>query len=103
VDFILAHESNGQSISTQAALDAAKAAESAKKDGRAEFAYDQLSRGWDYVAVKWKSDKLVQGGGANGGPDFDLSSYVGLKYFLKGGGRTVQSSLGNRSRRETPE
>lgn len=90
VDFILAHESNGQSINNLATLNAAKASEAAKQNGNAEFAYDQLSRGWDYVAVKLKSENLVQkgshlGNGVKAGFDFDLSSYVGLKYFLKKG------------------
>lgn len=90
VDFSYAHESNGQSINTLDELNAAKAAEAAKPNGNASFAYDQISRGWDYLSVKWKSDKLVEKGSqmSNGETarfDFDLSSYVGLKYFLSNG------------------
>lgn len=84
-DFGYAHESNGQSINSQAALDAAKSAELSKPNGSANFAYDNISRGWDYLEAKLKSEKLIDKGGMKTGFDFDLSAYAGIKYFLKNG------------------
>ena len=74
VDFsFLAHESNGQSITNateyQAARDAAQ---------KPEFADDQLSRGWDYVELTWKSVPVSRG-------TTTVSTYVMLKYFMRHG------------------
>lgn len=89
-DFGYAHESNGQSINNATSLQAAKDAEASKPNGDAAFAYDQISRGWDYIEAKWKSDQLIPKGtsmqdGEKAKFDFDLSSYVDFKYFLKNG------------------
>lgn len=89
-DFGYAHESNGQSINNIASLQSAKNAESIKPNGDASFAYDQISRGWDYVEAKWKSDQLIPKNtkikdGEKAKFDFDLSTYVDFKYFLING------------------
>jgi outer membrane phospholipase A len=91
IDFVLyGHESNGQSINNAAELSAAQTAEAGKPNGRSAFAYDQISRGWDYLAVKWKKDKLIHEGstienGEKSRFDMNLTTYVGLKYFLAHG------------------
>ena len=74
VDFsFLAHESNGQSITSEAEYQAARA--SAEKP---EFVDDQLSRGWDYVELIWKSVPVSQ-------ETTTISSYLMLKYFMRHG------------------
>ncbi len=74
VDFaFLAHESNGQSINDptqyQQALTTAQ---------QPEFVNDQLSRGWDYLELKWKNIPYDES-------NRTLSTYLGFKYFLSDG------------------
>jgi hypothetical protein len=81
VDLALAHESNGQSIDSQAEYQSALAASANQNEVK-----DQLSRGWDYWEISWK--KTVYERPAYQGVDREKSlktsivSYLGLKYFL---------------------
>lgn len=52
VDLGLAHESNGQSISTEEAY-LAERQKYADSDGEPDFARNSISRGWDYVFADW--------------------------------------------------
>jgi outer membrane phospholipase A len=67
------HESNGQSINTSAGFTQAQN-EAILKDGSPNAAYDQISRGWDYLDFVWR--KKVTGDG---------NAYLMLKYFLPRG------------------
>lgn len=75
IDFaFLAHESNGQFISTETQYrEAQMAAE------RPEFANDHISRGWDYLELVWKKVPRYDADKTS------LSTYVTLKYFLPNG------------------
>lgn len=53
VDLGLAHESNGQSISTEEAY-LAERQKYADSDGEPDFARNSISRGWDYIFADWK-------------------------------------------------
>jgi hypothetical protein len=65
------HESNGQAINTLDGFNQAKAT-AELKDQKSNAAYDQISRGWDYLDFVYrKSDVAWSGDG-----------YVVLKYFL---------------------
>lgn len=52
LDIGLAHESNGQSITTEEAY-LAERQKYADSDGEPEFARNSISRGWDYVFTDW--------------------------------------------------
>lgn len=52
VDIGLAHESNGQSITTEEAY-LAEREKYADSDGEPDFARNSISRGWDYVFSDW--------------------------------------------------
>lgn len=73
LDFAYAHESNGQSIDSAAQFATAQA-----EAEKPEYAYDNISRGWDYLEVVWK--KTLFSKSAN-----RLSSYLDVKYFLPKG------------------
>jgi len=49
LDFEYAHESNGQSVDTEAGFQSL-----AQALGNAEYAKDYISRGWDYLGITWK-------------------------------------------------
>jgi outer membrane phospholipase A len=70
VDIGYNHESNGQSIHTLAQFQQAQ--QDAQRSG---FAYDQISRGWDFLDLVWKKEW----------PDERSSTYLVLKYFLPRG------------------
>ncbi|MDH3347760.1 MAG: hypothetical protein OEM02_06635 [Desulfobulbaceae bacterium] len=78
IDVGYAHESNGQSISTQEAY-LKKKADILAKDEREEIANDYLSRGWDYVDVIAKYSTAVNQYG------FTNSIYFKGKYFFSNG------------------
>lgn len=71
-DFAYAHQSNGQTISSETQYEEAQL-----KAKRPEFANEYISRGWDYLEVVWKR--------SYGGANKPLSSYVDLRYFLPNG------------------
>jgi hypothetical protein len=74
VDFsFLAHESNGQSINTAAQLQQAIATAE-----QPAFAYDHISRGWDYIGLEWKKIPYSKSKST-------LTTYLGIKYFLSDG------------------
>ena len=81
VDLAFAHQSNGQSIDSQAEYQSALATSANQNEVK-----DQLSRGWDYWEISWK--KTVYERPAYQGLDREKSlktsmvSYLGLKYFL---------------------
>ncbi len=77
---LLAHESNGQSISS---ADEYQAARSAQK--KPEFADDQLSRGWDYLELAWKGVLKKVTNDRTQKIERTLYSYVSLKKFLPHG------------------
>jgi hypothetical protein len=69
------HESNGQSINTVDEFNQA-VRQASLDDGRENAAYDQISRGWDYIDFVWRKrlhDKRSEDG------------YLVLKYFLQQG------------------
>jgi outer membrane phospholipase A len=68
------HESNGQAINTLDGFEQAKATALAK-DGSTNAAFDQISRGWDYLDFVWKKPAAAFGG----------DGYLVLKYFLPTG------------------
>jgi hypothetical protein len=75
-DFAYAHESNGQSINSEAEFRVAQEVERFP-EGRAEFAKDYISRGWDYLelaARHWAPPAL-------GSPRLDAS----FRLFLRDG------------------
>jgi len=68
------HESNGQSINTAAGFAQAQQ-DALLKDGSTNAAYDQISRGWDYVDFVWRKKFPELGGNV----------FFVLKYFLPDG------------------
>jgi hypothetical protein len=53
IDFGLAHESNGQNISSEGAY--LREREDFESEGQdPDFARDYISRGWDYLSLDWK-------------------------------------------------
>lgn len=60
-DFGYNHESNGQSVNSEAKFRQA-VSDALSNDGRANAAYDQLSRGWDYFDLVWRT--TIDAGGA---------------------------------------
>jgi hypothetical protein len=77
IDFaFLAHESNGQSITTPEQFQQAQQA-LINAGQSTEFAKDHISRGWDYLELVWKKVPIAGQG--------TLSTYVTLKYFLSDG------------------
>jgi hypothetical protein len=72
-DFAYAHESNGQSITSLAEYDQARA-----NSERPEFANDNISRGWDYLEFTWKNVPSYT-------ENHKLSTYLTLQYFLQRG------------------
>lgn len=78
IDFGYAHESNGQSISTESAY-LQKLADIQAAGERPEYASDYLSRGWDYLDFNLK--KGLMPGSLLGHNHI----YVNLKYFLPHG------------------
>lgn len=85
VDVAYAHESNGQSIDSQAEFQTALA-NSADKNA----VKDQLSRGWDYIELSWKKTILEKYIPGNNETKEDknlpeLVSYVSYKQFLDNG------------------
>jgi len=78
VEFAYAHESNGQSITTLQQFQAAEASYQ-QSDGHPEFAYDYISRGWDYLGFNWKQ-VLPWGNSAS-----QTSTQLKLRYFLPHG------------------
>lgn len=77
-DMGYAHESNGQSINSEAAYQQ-KINEMLSRSERADFANDYLSRGWDYLDLNYKV--MVLEGELLG----KNTLYVNLKYFLRDG------------------
>jgi hypothetical protein len=75
VDLGYAHESNGQSITTLEEFQQAQA-----NAENPEFAYDQISRGWDYLHVGLKTPDLIWTD-----QEASLNLFVNLKYFLSHG------------------
>ena len=73
MEFILAHDSNGQSINTPEQFQQAQA-----QAERPEFAFDRISRGWDYLGFIWKKVPYVD-------EHRRFSAYLNLKYFLPHG------------------
>ena len=73
MEFILAHDSNGQSINTPEQFQQAQA-----QAERPEFAFDRISRGWDYLGFIWKKVPSVD-------EQHRFSTYLILKYFLPHG------------------
>lgn len=75
VDLGYAHESNGQTISTEGAYGLERRANRTHP----EFALDQVSRGWDYLQLAGKYSLL------RGTDNRRLAAYADLKYFLEDG------------------
>ena len=79
IDIAYGHESNGQSIDSQAAyIEKRNSLIAAGEDP--DFANDYISRGWDYLGATWKFTRR--------NPfkkNADFSMYVGLRYFLEDG------------------
>lgn len=73
LDVAYAHESNGQTISTPAELALAQSTAV-----RPEFAYDAMSRGWDYAQVVWKHTLIDTA-------TRRVTSYTDFKYFISKG------------------
>ncbi len=73
LDVAYAHESNGQTISTPAELATAQTTAL-----RPEFAYDGMSRGWDYAQVVWKRTLIDTA-------TRRVTSYTDFKYFIPDG------------------
>jgi outer membrane phospholipase A len=80
LEFAYAHESNGQSIDTEAEYVAARNA-AEQKDGNADFANDRLSRGWDYLGVNYQAPTC----GACESERYKASVLARLRYFLPHG------------------
>ena len=72
-DFAYAHQSNGQTIGTQAQYQQAQAAQQ-----KPQFANEYISRGWDYLEVIWKRSWFEAA-------DYPLATYLDLRYFLDPG------------------
>ena len=80
VDLAFAHESNGQSIDSQAEYQAALATSANQNEVK-----DQLSRGWDYWEISWKKtvyERPAYQGDREKLLKTSIVSYLGLKYFL---------------------
>lgn len=80
LEFAYAHESNGQSVDTEAEYLAARDA-ALQSGGNADFANDRLSRGWDYIGLNYKAPTC----GRCESERFKLSGIVKLRYFLPHG------------------
>lgn len=76
IDASLGHESNGQSIDSYKLFKEQQQQELASGD-RVEFANDYISRGWDYLGVRYKNDHFL---GRN-----SLTLYANFRYFLSNG------------------
>lgn len=77
------HESNGQSINSQAGFDAAFIQASA--NGYNGFdAYDQISRSWNMLELTYKDKKeeVIESVVENQFFTIDATGYYGLKYFI---------------------
>lgn len=72
-DFAYAHESNGQSISSLAEYEQARA-----NAEHPEFANDSISRGWDFLEMTWKKAPLFA-------DNCKVSTYLTLQYYLQRG------------------
>ena len=77
LDFAYAHESNGQSITSESEYQSALSSPK-----QAEFANDYISRGWDYLEMEWKHGYVpVDANDREKG----LYWYFNGKYFLSDG------------------
>ena len=74
-DLAFGHESNGQSIHSPGPLWEAREV-NFRRDGRPEFALDQISRGWDYFEMAYKARPAEH-------PNW--TAYLTLKFFLPHG------------------
>jgi hypothetical protein len=83
-DFGYAHESNGQSITSETAY-LAERESFAASDGDPDFARNYISRGWDYALLDWTNcwHNCEANPGAN--VQRGLVTTVGFKYFLDDG------------------
>lgn len=77
IDFAYAHESNGQSINTPGEFDSAS-----MSPKQAEFARDQISRGWDYLEIEGRTTEVDS---TNGGSKRSMVWYGKFRYFLSNG------------------
>lgn len=92
LDIGIAHESNGQSITTEEAYQSERES-FAQSDGDANFARNYISRGWDYLSLDWThswhpfAEEMNAGDQAilSTGESAKLNSYVMLKYFMDDG------------------
>jgi hypothetical protein len=75
-----AHESNGQTVSSEAEYRVAQDA-AELKDGKREYADDYLSRGWDYIGLIYKPRPCP----ACESAQHRLSYTLNLRYFLDHG------------------
>ena len=80
IELAYAHESNGQTLSSEAEYLVARDA-ALQKDGHPEYADDYISRGWDYLSLIVKPRPC----GACENASHRLSYYVNLRYFLDHG------------------
>ena len=81
VDLGYAHESNGQSITTEEAY--LRERDDFVAEGQdPEFARDYISRGWDYLSLDWRKDWRPKARFLGEG---QLTSYLNFKYFLDDG------------------
>jgi outer membrane phospholipase A len=78
MDFVIGHESNGQSITTPAEYQTARDAASAAGD-QPDNAKDAISRGWDYLGWSWRKIPWRDPG------VYRISTQVELRYFLPRG------------------
>jgi hypothetical protein len=76
IDAGFAHESNGQSISTEESYQSERE-KFAESDGDADFARNYISRGWDYLSLDWTQSWNFAPG--------ELDTQVMLMYFLNDG------------------
>lgn len=80
LDIAYGHESNGQSISSPSAFQD-KQRDLIEDEEDPEFATDYLSRGWDYLGLKYNLNHTI----SYESYKKELSWYLGLRYFLKDG------------------
>lgn len=80
LELAYAHESNGQTVSSQAEYVVAQDA-AVLKDRKREYADDYLSRGWDYIGLIYKPRPCA----ACETPQHRLSYQLNLRYFLDRG------------------
>ncbi|MBK7115454.1 MAG: hypothetical protein IPH71_05390 [Proteobacteria bacterium] len=80
VELSYAHESNGQTVASEAEYRVAQEA-ALLKDGRIEYADDYISRGWDYLGLTYKPRPCA----ACENSRRRLSYYANLRYFLDRG------------------